>query len=120
MAGLVKKSIENPDETRPFKEGKGKLETVTLEGGVVGRAVFEPGWVWSQHVKPIAGTDSCMAAHMGYVISGRMRIRMDDGEEVEFEPGDFMACPPGHDAWIVGDEACVMVDWQGATNYAKG
>ena len=69
--------------------------------------------------QPIAGTDSCQAPHMGYFISGRMKVVMDDGEEAEFGPGDFMICPPGHDAWIVGNETCVIIDWQGVTNYAK-
>lgn len=120
MAGLVRRSADAPDETRPFKDGKGKLELVNMGGGPVGRATFEPGWKWSEHVKPMAGTDSCQAAHAGYMLSGRMVIRMDDGEEVEFGPGDFMECAPGHDAWIVGDEACVVIDWTGFGNYAKG
>ena len=119
MAGLVKKSLNSPEETRPFQDGTGKLELVNLDGAPVGRGTFEPGWQWSKHVKPIAGTDSCQAAHMGYCISGRMVIRMDDGEEKEFGPGDFMICPPGHDAWIVGDEPCVLIDWQGFADYAK-
>jgi quercetin dioxygenase-like cupin family protein len=119
MGRMVKKSLDAPEETRPFEDGKGKLELVNLEGGPVGRATFEPGWQWSKHVKPIAGTDSCQASHMGYFVSGRMVIRMDDGEEAEFGPGDFMVCPPGHDAWIVGDEPCVVIDWQGVADYAK-
>jgi hypothetical protein len=81
MAGLVAKSLSDPDEIRPFKDGMGQLELVDLEAGGVGRATFQPGWQWSKHVKPIAGTDSCMAAHVGYVICGRMTIRMDDGQE---------------------------------------
>ncbi|MBT2381531.1 cupin [Streptomyces sp. CB00316] len=119
MSGLVRKSLDSPDETRPFEEHKGKLELVNSEAGAVGRATFEPGWQWSKHVKPIAGTDSCQAAHTGYLISGRMKIVMDDGESAEFGPGDFMICPPGHDAWIVGDETCVIIDWSGFGDYAK-
>jgi quercetin dioxygenase-like cupin family protein len=119
VAGLIQKSLDAPEETRPFEDGKGKLDLVNLEGGPVGRAVFEPGWQWSKHVKPIAGTDSCQASHMGYFIAGRMKVVMDDGEEAEFGPGDFMICPPGHDAWIVGDEQCVVIDWQGVADYAK-
>jgi quercetin dioxygenase-like cupin family protein len=103
MAGLVKKSLNAPEETRPFQDGTGKLELVNLEGGPVGRATFEPTWQWSKHVKPIAGTDSCQASHTGYVISGRMKVVMDDGEEAEFVSGDYMVVPPGHDAWIVGE-----------------
>ena len=71
------------------------------------------------HVKPIAGTDSCMAEHTGYCVSGRMLVRMDDGEEFEFAPGDYAHIPPGHDAWVLGDEPCVVVDWQGFADYAK-
>ena len=119
MAGLVKKSFDAPEETRPFKDGMGRLEIVNSEGGAVGRATFEPGWRWSEHVKPIAGTDSCQAAHVGYTISGHMTVRMDDGEELTYGPGDFMVAAPGHDAWVVGDEACVVLDWQGFTDYAK-
>ena len=119
MAGLVRKSLDSPEETRPFEADKGQLELVNLDGGAVGRATFQPGWQWSKHVKPIAKTESCQASHLGYFISGRMKVVMDDGEEQEFGPGDFMICPPGHDAWIVGDEACVLIDWQGMADYAK-
>ncbi|WP_434591005.1 cupin domain-containing protein [Streptomyces sp. A5-4] len=119
MSGLVRKSLGSPDETRPFEEKKGKLELVNCEAGPVGRATFEAGWQWSKHVKPIAKTESCQAAHSGYVISGRMKIVMDDGGADEFGPGDVMICPPGHDAWTLGDEACVVVDWSGFSDYAK-
>lgn len=119
MSTLIRKSLDSPEEVRPFQD-KGRLELVTLEQGPVGRGTFEPGWRWSSHVKPIAGTDSCQSAHVGYVVGGRMVVRMDDGEEVEFGPGDVMVCPPGHDAWTVGDEPCVLVDWQGFADYAKG
>jgi mannose-6-phosphate isomerase-like protein (cupin superfamily) len=119
MSGLIQKSFDSPEETRPFEQDSGKLELVNLDAGAVGRATLEPGWQWSKHVKPIAGTASCQADHMGYFISGRMKIVMDDGEEAEFGPGDFMVCPPGHDAWIVGDEPCVLIDWQGVADYAK-
>jgi quercetin dioxygenase-like cupin family protein len=119
MAGLIRKSLDSPEETRPFEGGMGQLELVNVESGAVGRATFQSGWQWSKHVKPIAGTDSCQAAHMGYFISGRMKVVMDDGEEMEFGPGDFMTAAPGHDAWIVGDEPCVVIDWQGFADYAK-
>jgi quercetin dioxygenase-like cupin family protein len=118
-ARLIRRSLDTPDETRRFEAGKGQLELVTTDAGPVGRARFEPGWRWSEHVKPIAGTESCQAAHVGYFISGRMRVVMDDGTEDEFGPGDLMICPPGHDAWTVGDEACVVVDWTGFGDYAK-
>jgi quercetin dioxygenase-like cupin family protein len=119
MAGLVRKNFDKPEEVRPFEEGKGKLELLNLDAGPVGRAVFEPGWKWSKHVKPIARTDSCQAAHMGYFMAGRMKVVMDDGEELEYGPGDFGVIPPGHDAWTMGDEPCVFIDWQGFADYAK-
>ena len=119
MAGLIRKSLDAPEETRPFTEGKGKLDLVNMDAGPVGRATFEPGWQWSKHIKPIAKTESCQSAHLAYVMSGRMKVVMDDGEEKEFGPGDFMICPPGHDAWVIGDEPCVVIDWQGFADYAK-
>ncbi|SEK27853.1 cupin domain-containing protein [Rhodococcus maanshanensis] len=119
MSGLVRKSFDSPEETRPFEDGKGRVDVVDLGAGSVGRGVFEPGWKWSDHVKPIAKTDSCQAAHIGYCLSGRMVVVMDDGERLEFGPGDLMITPPGHDAWVVGDEACVLIDWQGFADYAK-
>jgi quercetin dioxygenase-like cupin family protein len=117
-SGLKRLPIDS-GELRPFKDGKGQLEVVETGTGMVGRATFEPGWKWSDHVKPIAGTDSCQAPHMGYVVSGRMHIVMDDGSSAEFGPGDVMIAPPGHDAWTVGDEACIAIDWQGVADYAK-
>ena len=116
MAGMFKKSFEQPDETRPV--GKGRVEVVDLEGTTIMRVRFEPGWRWSECVKPIAGTDSCQVAHMIYVVSGRMGVRMDDGSEQEIGAGDVASIPPGHDAWIIGDEAFVGVDFQGGRSYA--
>lgn len=109
MAGIEIKSFDAPDETRPF-EGKGRVELVSLAGRELGRGIFEPGWRWSENVKPIAQTESCEFPHLGYVLSGRMRIVMDDGSEGEIGPGDVFAIAPGHDAEVVGDEPCVMVD----------
>jgi quercetin dioxygenase-like cupin family protein len=119
MAGLTRMSLDAPEETRAFEDDMGKVELVNVDAGPVGRATFEPGWRWSEHVKPIAKTDSCEAAHLGYYVSGRMRVVMDDGQEVEFGPGDFAVIPPGHDAWVVGEEPCVIIDWQGFADYAK-
>jgi quercetin dioxygenase-like cupin family protein len=119
MPGLVRKSLDSPEETRPFEDGKGQLQLVNLEEGAVGRATFLPGWRWSEHVKPIAKTESCQASHMGYFVSGRMKVVMNDGEEMEYGPGDFATMAPGHDAWVLGDEACVVIDWQGFADYAK-
>ena len=98
---LHKKSFGSPDEVRLMAD-KGRVELVKVGDGVVGKATFEPGWRWSDHVKPIAGTDSCQAAHFGYVVSGRQMVRMDDGTELEFGAGDVVAIPPGHDGWVVG------------------
>jgi quercetin dioxygenase-like cupin family protein len=119
MAGVTHKSFDSPDETRPFEGGTGQVEVINTDTGVVGRATFMPGWRWSNHVKPIAGTESCQAAHTGYMVSGRMVVAMDDGEEVEVGPGEFVQIAPGHDAWIVGDEPCIVIDWQGFADYAK-
>jgi len=118
MAGLEVKSFDSPDETRPF-EGKGQADVVNVGGQVIGRGTFEPGWRWSNNVKPIAGTDSCQVSHLGYVMSGRMRVFMDDGSEGEAGPGDVVAIPPGHDAEVVGDEACVVLDFGEFGDYAK-
>lgn len=119
MAGLeIKKPTASPDEVRPFVD-KGRAHIVNLEGGVVGHGVYEPGWRWSEHVKPIAGTDTCQATHLGYCISGRLHVRMDDGAEGEAGPGDVVRIAPGHDAWVVGDEPFVFVDFGQIQNYAK-
>ena len=117
-ARMQSKNLDSPDEVRSFE--KGRMDVVTLGDVTVGRAVFEPGWKWSECVKPIAGTDSCQVAHVGYVVSGRMKVHMDDGAEREFGPGDAGTIPPGHDAWIEGDEPCVWLDFAGAEHYAKG
>ena len=117
MSTSQKHSIDTPQETRPFK-GHGHMDVVTLGDFTLGRGVFEPGWRWSQDVKPIAGTDSCQTRHTGMCLSGRMDVRPDDGTEFTVEPGDVVVIEPGHDAWTVGDEACVLID-TGVAAYAK-
>lgn len=117
MAEMKKRSLDSPDETRTFD--KGKVEIANFGNLTIGRAVLEPGWSWSECVKPIAKTESCMAPHTQYAISGRMKVVMDDGMETEFGPGDAMIIPPGHNAWVVGDEPFVAVDFTGMTDYAK-
>ncbi len=112
------KNFSSPDETRPFK-GNGQAKAVELAGHTVLEGTFEPGWKWSENVKPIAGTDSCQAAHFGYVLSGSMRVYMDDGTELEINAGDVAAIPPGHDAEVTGSEPCVMVDFGEIGDYAK-
>lgn len=117
MAAEVK-NFGSPDETRPF-EGNGQAKAVQLAGHTVLEGTFESGWKWSQNVKPIAGTDTCQVAHFGYVLSGSMKIYMDEGSEVEIKAGDVVAIPPGHDAEVTGPEACVMVDFGEIGDYAK-
>ena len=115
---LEVKSFDSPDETRQF-EGNGQAEVVHLAGQTIGRGIFEPGWRWSENVKPIAKTDSCQVSHLGYCVSGRMRVYMDDGSEGEVGPGEAVAIPPGHDAEVIGDEACVLIDFGEFDEYAK-
>ena len=114
---MTKKNFHLPDETRTFP--KGKVELVTVGTIKFGRAILEPGWKWSAHVKPIAQTKSCEAPHTQYHISGRLRVKMDDGTEVEYGPGDVGHIPPGHDAWVVGNEPAVIIDVTGMAEYAK-
>lgn len=113
-----RKGFGDPDEVREFPNGK--IELLNIGNGEVGRLVLQPGWRWSNDVKPIAGTESCQAPHLQYHVSGRVAIRMDDGTEFIAEPGDVTSLPSGHDAWVVGDEPAVVVDWYGASHYAKG
>ena len=117
MANAEKKSLQAPDDTRNFE--KGRVEVVNIGGGTVGRYAFEPGWKWSDHVKPIAGTDLCQAAHFAYQITGRLHVVMADGNELEVGPGEVSMIPPGHDAWVVGAEAATGIDWAGMGDYAK-
>lgn len=117
-AAMTVKRFDAPDEVRPFA-GHGHADVLDLGGHIVLRGTYEPGWEWANDVKPIAGTDSCQVAHLGYVISGRMRIRMDDGSEREMGAGDAVAIPPGHHAEVVGDESFVFLDFGEASHYAK-
>jgi quercetin dioxygenase-like cupin family protein len=119
MARLQAKRFDAPDEVREFQGGKGRVELVDMGGNTVGVGTFEPGWKWSEHVKPLAGTDSCQVGHIGYVLKGRMNVVMDNGEELEVGPGDAFNMPPGHDAWTVGDESCVLLDFGGLKGYAQ-
>jgi quercetin dioxygenase-like cupin family protein len=118
-AALEAKSLDSPEETRPFQDDMGQVDLVHLSGLDAGRGTFRPGWRWSEHVKPIAQTDSCEVEHVGYVLSGSMTVRMDDGSEVTVKPGDAFHMPPGHDAWVEGDEDCVILDFGGLRGYAE-
>ena len=111
------KSFDKPDEVRT--PPKTKIEVVKVGDSTMMRATFEPGWKWSECVKPIAGTNSCQAPHVNYVISGRMKVVMDDGTEMEMGPGDAADIPPGHDAWVIGNEPCVAIDFAAGKVYAK-
>ena len=111
------KSLNSCDEVREFPNGR--AEIVNVGGGEVGRLIFQPGWKWSNDVKPIAKTDSCKAPHFQYHVSGQLAILMDDGTEILAGPGDVTHLPSGHDAWVVGDEPVVVVDWFGVSSYAK-
>jgi hypothetical protein len=111
------KDFRKPDEVREFP--KGRLELIAVGGATVGRAVFEPGWRWSTSVQPLVNTRSCEAPHFQYHVSGVMRIRMDDGAEFDCRAGEVSLLPPGHDAWVVGNEPAVVVDFQGMIDYAK-
>jgi quercetin dioxygenase-like cupin family protein len=115
---LQKKSFQSPDEVRPMAD-KGHIELVKIGDGVVGKVTFDVGWRWSQHVKPIAGTDSCQVPHLVYVLSGHQKLVMDEASELDIGPGDVVAIPPGHDGWVVGNEPCVALDFAGMEDYAK-
>jgi ethanolamine utilization protein EutQ (cupin superfamily) len=117
ISEIQKKNLSKPDERRAFD--KGQVELVTLGGITFGRATFEPGWKWSTCVKPIVQTETCEAPHLQYHISGRIHVLMDDGTEKEFGPGDVSLIPPGHDAWVVGNEPVVVIDISGMIDYAK-
>jgi hypothetical protein len=111
------KEMSKPDEVRTFPHGK--LELVNVGGGLVGRLTLEPGWKWSNDVKPIAGTDWCEAPHFQYQVSGHAHLVMQSGEEVDTGPGDITVLPAGHDGWVVGNEPVVLIDWHGASHYAE-
>jgi len=112
-------NVERDGEHRPF-QGHGHADLASAGGLTLLRGVFEPGWRWSQDVRPLAGTESCQVRHLGYMISGDMTVRMDDGSEVTMHGGELFDLPPGHDAWVVGDEPCVMVDYSAeSTRYAS-
>ena len=117
MEKMEVKNLGSPEEARAFD--KGKLELVKIAGRVIGRATFQPGWKWSESVKPLVKTKSCEAPHFQYHVSGTLRVRMDDGTEKDLKPGDVSVLPTGHDAWVVGNEPVVVVDFQGMIDYAK-
>jgi hypothetical protein len=119
MAGIESKDFDSPDEQRT--PDKTQVNVVRLGGSTAARFTFEPGWKWSECVKPVAGTDSCQARHLGVVQSGRMHVAHEDGTELELGPGDAYVIEPGHDAWVLGDERFVGFEFesQAAEDYAR-
>jgi hypothetical protein len=116
-AQAEQKAFSAPDEVRSFE--RGELRLLTIGGSEIGQLVLQPGWRWSEHVKPIAGTLLCEAPHFQYHVQGTLHVVMADGTEFDARRGDVTALPQGHDAWVVGDEAVILVDWFGASNYAR-
>jgi quercetin dioxygenase-like cupin family protein len=117
MYEVILKRFEKPDEVRAFE--KGKFELVHIGEMTIGRASYEPGWKWSEHVGKAAGAKSCMVEHTGLVVSGRATAAMDDGRVIEMKPGDLFYIEPGHDSWVVGNEPYVSLHFAGAGEYAK-
>jgi quercetin dioxygenase-like cupin family protein len=118
MSAAEQRNFGDADETRTFE--RGRLDLLKIGNSEIGRLTLEPGWRWSDHVKPLAGTEWCEAPHFQYHVAGTLRVRMADGSEFDAGPGDVTALPSGHDAWVVGDEPVVIVDWWGASTYARG
>jgi quercetin dioxygenase-like cupin family protein len=116
-ADVILKRFDNPDETRTFE--KGKFELVHVGAMTIGRATYEPGWKWSEHVGKGIGTKSCNVEHVGMVVAGCATAAMDDGSVIEMRAGDVFYIPPGHDSWVVGDEPYVSLHFMGASDYAR-
>ncbi len=117
MKTMERKNLGSPDETRTFP--KGNIKVAGLDGHTFGFLTLEPGWVWAESVKPIAKTESCQVSHIQYVLSGKLRVKMDNGQELDFVKGDVAVVPPGHHAWVIGDEAYTAVEFTGSDEYAK-
>jgi len=117
LPGIAIKHFEDAEEIRHFE--KGKFELVRIGNVKLGRASYKPGWKWSEHVGPVAGTELCEVEHVGLVVTGRCRVRMRDGTEMELGPGDIFHIAPGHDSWVVGDEPYVSLHITGGEQYAK-
>jgi quercetin dioxygenase-like cupin family protein len=114
---VILRRFDQPDEVRTF--AKGRFELVRIHGMTVGRATYEPGWRWSEHVGVATGQKSCQVEHVGMVVSGRATAAMDDGRVFEMRPGDIFYIAPGHDSWVVGDEPYVSLHFLGADDYAS-
>jgi quercetin dioxygenase-like cupin family protein len=110
-------NFDDPTEVRSFE--KGRFELYTVGPTTLGRATYEPGWRWSEHVGPLTGQTSCQVEHVGLVLSGAAAAKMDDGREVVMRAGDFFYIPPGHDSWVIGEEPYVSLHIMGSENYAS-
>jgi quercetin dioxygenase-like cupin family protein len=119
MAGVEARGFDSPDETRT--PDKTRVDLVRMGETTAARFTFEPGWRWSECVKPVVGTDSCQARHIGVVQEGRLAVRHEDGTEVELTPGDAYVIEPGHDAWVIGDDRFVGFEFESrsAEEYAR-
>ena len=118
MAGIESRNLDQPDESRT--PDKTEVNVVNIGGNEVGRFTFQPGWRWSECIKPVVGTDSCQASHLGYVVSGRIHVEHEDGTAGEVGPGEAYLIEPGHDAWVIGDEPFVGLEFKSAGEYARG
>ena len=118
MGGLSSKSFDDADDTRT--PDKTRVDVVRLSGATVARLTFQPGWRWSECVKPVAKTASCQARHVGVLVSGRLHVVHEDGTAAEVAPGAAYVIEPGHDAWVVGDEPAVAFEFESAETYARG
>jgi len=117
MEKFGSKSFNKPDEVRKFPHGQ--IELVNINGGTVARSTYQPGWKWSTSIKPVVKTDSCQVQHFGYLVSGAMRVRMDDGSEFDMHPGEVFSIPAGHDGWVLGNEPAVFVDFGDMHDFVK-
>jgi hypothetical protein len=117
MAGVETNDFSAPDEVR--RPQNTTVEVVKLGGGEIGRYTFQPGWHWAEHIKPVVGTESCQTEHIGYLVSGSLLVKSDDGTSATITPGNVYRIAPGHDAWVMGEDAVVVVEFQGAATYAK-
>lgn len=117
MTTMELKNLSHADEVRELP--KTRIEVVNFDSVTLMRATFQPGWKWSECVKPTVGTNSCQAAHVNYIISGTIAVLMDDGVQKEMSAGDVAVIPPGHDAWVVGNEPCVTIDFSAGKTYGK-
>ncbi len=115
MAGIEQKSFDAPDDILKFE--KGRLELLKMNKGLVRRLILEPGWCWTEHIRPYAGTELCESPRFQYHVSGSIHVKTRDGIQAEFQPGEVTTLTAGHDAWVVGDEPAVIIDWSGTIDY---